>query len=67
MNIILNPISFVLIDENVDFHINFNPATEVIPKNILDNILEFNVVDIIKQTQFYKDFIEFFLKTEILN
>ncbi len=67
MNIILDPLSFALIDENVDRHIHFDPATEAIPKNILDNIFEFNVVDRIKQTQFYKDFIEFFLEKEILN
>lgn len=67
MNIILDPLSFALIDENVDRHIHFDPATEAIPKNILDNLFEFNIIDRIKQTQFYKDFIKFFLKKEILN
>lgn len=67
MNIVLDPLSFALIDENVDRHIHFDPATEAIPIYILDNIFEFNVVDRIKQTQFYKDFIKFFLEKEMLN
>ena len=39
MNIVLDPLSFALIDENVDRHIHFDPATEAIPIYILDNIL----------------------------
>lgn len=67
MNIILDPLSFALIDENVNRYIHFDSATETIPKNIVDNIFEFNIIDRIKQTQFYQDFIGFFLEKEILN
>ena len=38
MNIILDPLSFALIVEKVDRHINFDFATELIPIHILDNI-----------------------------
>lgn len=66
MNIILDPLSFALIVEKVDRHINFDFATELIPIYILDNIFEFNVADRIKNIQFYNDFINFFLEKEAL-
>lgn len=67
MNIVLDPLSLALSDSDVDAHIPFDPMTEHIPLKIFDEIFCDDVIERIKQTDFYKEFVDFFLEKEEMN
>ncbi|MBD9123244.1 MAG: hypothetical protein EGP68_00400 [Lachnospiraceae bacterium] len=67
MNIILDPLSLALSDPEIDAHILFNPMAEPIPIGIFEEIFENSILEKIKKTNFYKEFIEFFLEKEEMN
>lgn len=67
MNIILDPLSLALSDPEIDAHILFNPMAEPIPIGIFEEIFENSILEKIKKTNFYKEFIEFFLEKEKMN
>ena len=64
MNIVLDQLAFALCDSEVDKHIHFDSMTEPIPIYIFEELFNFDIVNIIKQTTFYKDFIKYFLDKE---
>ena len=67
MNIVLDPLAFALCDSEVEKHIYFDPMTEPIPLRVFEELYDFDVSKRIKQTTFYKDFIQYFLDQEELN
>lgn len=67
MNIVLDPLSFALSDPDVDAHIPFEPMTEHIPLGIFEKVFSDNIIERIKKTNFYKEFVDFFLKKEEMN
>ena len=67
MNVVLDPLAFALCDSQVEKHIHFDPMAEPIPLRIFEELYDFDVAMRIKQTTFYKDFIQFFLDQEELN
>lgn len=67
MNIVLDPLSLALSDPNVDAHIPFDPMTEHIPLGIFEEVFYDGIIESIKETNFYKDFVSFFLEKEEMN
>ena len=67
MNIVLDPLSLALSDPNVDAHIPFDPMTEHIPLGIFEEVFSDGIIESIKETNFYKDFVRFFLEKEEMN
>ncbi len=67
MNIVLDPLSLALSDSDVDAHIPFDPMTEHIPLGIFEEVLSGDIIESIKETNFYKDFVGFFLEKEEMN
>ena len=67
INIILDPLSLALSDPEVDAHIQFDPMTERIPTYIFDELFSCEVIEKIKETSFYKEFISCFLEKEEMN
>lgn len=67
MNIVLDPLSLALSDPVVDAHIPFDPMTEHIPLGILEEVFSDDVIERIMCTNFYKDFVNFFLEKEEMN
>lgn len=55
MNIVLDPLSLALSDPNVDAHIPFDPVTEHIPLGIFEEVFSDNIIERIKNTNFYKE------------
>ena len=67
INIILDPLSLALSDPEVDAYIHFDPMTESIPTYIFDELFSCDVIEKIKETSFYKEFISCFLEKEEMN
>lgn len=67
MNIVLDPLSLALSDPNVDAHIPFDPMTEHVPLGIFEEVFSDGIIESIKETNFYKDFVRFFLEKEEMN
>ena len=67
MNIILDPLSLALSDPDIDAFISFDPMTEHIPLEIFEEVFSGDIIDKIKKTNFYKDFVSFFLEKEKMN
>ena len=67
MNIVLDPLSLALSDPDVDAHIPFDPMTEHIPLGIFEEVFSDDIIERIKKTNFYKNFVGFFLEKEEMN
>lgn len=67
MNIVLDPLSLALSDPDVDAHIPFDPVTEHIPLGIFEEVFSDDIIERIKNTNFYKEFVGFFLEKEEMN
>ncbi len=67
MNIALDPLSLVLSDPDVEMHIPFEPMTEPIPVDVFEEILSINILEKIKETEYYKELKKYFLNQEKLN
>lgn len=58
MNIVLDPLSLLLSDPEVDLHISFEPLTEPIPIHIFYELFDFDILSRIRQTKFYSNLIK---------
>lgn len=67
MNIVLDPLSLALSDPEVDSHIPFDPMTEAIPINVFEEYLSIDIIERIKNTDYYSSLREHFLSLEELN
>ena len=67
MNIVLDPLSLALSDPEVDSHIPFDPMTEAIPVNVFEEYLSIDIIERIKDTDYYSSLREHFLSLEELN
>ena len=67
MNIVLDPLSLALSDPEVDSHIPFDPITEAIPINVFEEYLSIDIIERIKNTDYYSSLREHFLSLEELN
>lgn len=67
MNIVLDPLSLALSDPDVDAHIPFDPMTEHIPLGIFEEVFSDDIIETIKTTNFYKEFVGIFLEKEEMN
>ena len=67
MNIVLDPLSLALSDPQVDSHIPFDPMTEAIPINVFEEYLSIDIIERIKNTDYYSSLREHFLSLEELN
>ena len=66
MNIALDPLSLALSDPDVEMHIPFDAMTEPIPIWMFEEILSKDMLEKIKETEFYKELKEYFLSQEEL-
>lgn len=67
MNIALDPLSLALSDPDVEMYIPFDPMTEPIPLQVFEELLSIDILEKIKDTEYYKGLKEYFLSQEELN
>lgn len=67
MDIVLDPLSLALSDDEVDSHIPFDPMTEPIPIYIFERYLSLDIIEKIKTTAHYISIKEYFLDMKELN
>lgn len=67
MNIALDPLSLALSDPDVEMYIPFDPMTEPIPLWVFEELLSMDILEKIKDTEYYKQLKGYFLSQEELN
>lgn len=67
MNIALDPLSLALSDPDVVMHIPFDPMTEPIPLQVFEELLSIDILEKIKDTEYYKGLKAYFLSQEEIN